>query len=58
MWASAARATHGTHSLTLQAVSVTKQGIYALPEAGVRVKLEEQPPPMPPDAVVKLYLAW
>ena len=30
------------------------QGVQELPEAGVRVKLEEQPPPMPPDALVKL----
>ena len=49
------RPSHSRHSLTLQAVSVAKQeGLHALPEAGVRVKLEEQPPPMPPDAVVKL----
>ena len=49
------RPSHSRHSLPLQAVSVAKQeGLHALPEAGVRVKLEEQPPPMPPDAVVKL----
>ena len=37
------RPSHSRHSLPLQAVSVAKQGLYALPEAGVRVKLEEQP---------------